>query len=150
MRMIYKSNPLGFLENTVKICNVKKAPFAISQAKIIVCDEFQILRDRFAVCLQKSDAERHVHGVLAAPCRRTSDTSPPQSDTPVPYMQKLCQPSQPAEPKLIFFGNRDTACFQDVLQHPNPLALSLNFFFSHVKVFHRLALHLVVAGSFQF
>src|SRR5699024_829105 len=77
--------------------------------------------------MQKSDAERHVHGVLAAPCRRTSDTSPPQSDTPVPYMQKLCQPSQPAEPKLIFFGNRDTACFQDVLQHPNPLALSLNF-----------------------
>ena len=32
--------------------------------------------------VQKSDAERHVHGVLAAPCRRTSDTSPPQSDTP--------------------------------------------------------------------
>src|SRR5699024_9273717 len=98
--------------------------------------------------MQKSDAERHVHGVLAAPCRRTSDTSPPQSDTPVPYMQKLCQPSQPAEPKLIFFG-RDTACFQDVLQHPNPLALSLYFFLSCVKVFHRPVLHLVVAGPFQ-
>ena len=27
--------------------------------------------------LQKSDAERHLHGVLATPCRRASDTSPP-------------------------------------------------------------------------
>ena len=27
--------------------------------------------------VQKSDAERHLHGVLATPCRRASDTSPP-------------------------------------------------------------------------
>ena len=27
--------------------------------------------------LQKSDAERHLHGVLATSCRRASDTSPP-------------------------------------------------------------------------
>ena len=29
------------------------------------------------VYVQKSDAERHLHGVLATPCRRASDTSPP-------------------------------------------------------------------------
>ena len=27
--------------------------------------------------MQKSDAERHLHGVLATSCRRASDTSPP-------------------------------------------------------------------------
>ena len=31
----------------------------------------------FLASLQKSDAERHLHGVLATPCRRASDTSPP-------------------------------------------------------------------------
>ena len=31
----------------------------------------------FSVKMQKSDAERHLHGVLATPCRRASDTSPP-------------------------------------------------------------------------
>lgn len=36
--MIYKGNLFGFLEDTVKICNVKRAPFAIAQAKIIFCD----------------------------------------------------------------------------------------------------------------
>ena len=30
-----------------------------------------------SILLQKSDAERHLHGVLATSCRRASDTSPP-------------------------------------------------------------------------
>ena len=34
-------------------------------------------KKRFGSSMQKSDAERHLHGVLATPCRRASDTSPP-------------------------------------------------------------------------
>lgn len=66
------------------------------------------------------------------------------------HMQKLCQLSQPAELRSTFFRNRNAVLCQDVLQLSNPLALSLEFFLSCVKVFHRLTLHLVVAGPFQF
>src|SRR5699024_8784912 len=58
--------------------------------------------------------------------------------------------SQPAELRSTFFRNRNAVLCHDVLQLSNPLALSLEFFLSCVKVFHRLTLHLVVAGPFQF
>ena len=35
------------------------------------------MRHELQAKLQKSDAERHLHGVLATSCRRASDTSPP-------------------------------------------------------------------------
>ena len=102
--------------------------------------------------------EHHFHALKPHLHRRSfSDTLPENQRHlialkrhPLWHMQKLCQLSQPAELRSTFFRNRNAVLCQDVLQLSNPLALSLNFFFSHVKVFHRLALHLVVAGSFQF
>ena len=94
--------------------------------------------------------EHHFHALKPHLHRRSfSDTLPENQRHlialkrhPLWHMQKLCQLSQPAE-------LRSTFC-QDVLQLSNPLALSLEFFLSCVKVFHRLTLHLVVAGPFQF
>ena len=38
---------------------------------------FSVKIENTTYVVQKSDAERHLHGVLATPCRRASDTSPP-------------------------------------------------------------------------
>ena len=102
--------------------------------------------------------EHHFHALKPHLHRRSfSDTLPENQRHlialkrhPLWHMQKLCQLSQPAELRSTFFRNRNAVLCQDVLQLSNPLALSLEFFLSCVKVFHRLTLHLVVAGSFQF
>ena len=102
--------------------------------------------------------EHHFHVLKPHLHRRSfSDTLPENQRHlialkrhPLWHMQKLCQLSQPAELRSTFFRNRNAVLCQDVLQLSNPLALSLEFFLSCVKVFHRLTLHLVVAGPFQF
>ena len=102
--------------------------------------------------------EHHFHALKPHLHRRSfSDTLPENQRHlialkrhPLWHMQKLCQLSQPAELRSTFFRNRNAVLCQDVLQLSNPLALSLEFFLSCVKVFHRLTLHLVVAGPFQF
>ena len=102
--------------------------------------------------------EHHFHVLKPHLHRRSfSDTMPGNQRHlialkrhPLWHMQKLCQLSQPAELRSTFFRNRNAVLCQDVLQLSNPLALSLEFFLSCVKVFHRLTLHLVVAGPFQF
>ena len=102
--------------------------------------------------------EHHFHVLKPHLHRRSfSDTLPENQrhlialkGHPLWHMQKLCQLSQPAELRSTFFRNRNAVLCQDVLQLSNPLALSLEFFLSCVKVFHRLTLHLVVAGPFQF
>ena len=102
--------------------------------------------------------EHHFHALKPHLHRRSfSDTLPENQRHlialkrhPLGHMQKLCQLSQPAELRSTFFRNRNAVLCQDVLQLSNPLALSLEFFLSCVKVFHRLTLHLVVAGPFQF
>ena len=102
--------------------------------------------------------EHHFHALKPHLHRRSfSDTLPENQRHlialkrhPLWQMQKLCQLSQPAELRSTFFRNRNAVLCQDVLQLSNPLALSLEFFLSCVKVFHRLTLHLVVAGPFQF
>ena len=101
--------------------------------------------------------EHHFHALKPHLHRRSfSDTLPENQRHlialkrhPLWHMQKLCQLSQPAELRSTFFRNRNAVLCQDVLQLSNPLALSLEFFLSCVKVFHRLTLHLVVAGPFQ-
>ena len=102
--------------------------------------------------------EHHFHVLKPHLHRRSfSDTLPENQRHlialkrhPLWHMQKLCQLSQPAELRSTFFRNRNAVLCQDVLQLSNPLALSLEFFLSCVKVFHRLTLHLVVASPFQF
>ena len=102
--------------------------------------------------------EHHFHVLKPHLHRRSfSDTLPENQRHlialkryPLWHMQKLCQLSQLAELRSTFFRNRNAVLCQDVLQLSNPLALSLEFFLSCVKVFHRLTLHLVVAGPFQF
>ena len=102
--------------------------------------------------------EHHFHALKPHLHRRSfSDTLPENQRHlialkrhPLWHMQKLCQLSQPAELRSTFFRNGNAVLCQDVLQLSNPLALSLEFFLSCVKVFHRLTLHLVVAGPFQF
>ena len=102
--------------------------------------------------------EHHFHALKPHLHRRSfSDTLPENQRHLIAlkrhslwHMQKLCQLSQPAELRSTFFRNRNAVLCQDVLQLSNPLALSLEFFLSCVKVFHRLTLHLVVAGPFQF
>lgn len=102
--------------------------------------------------------EHHFHALKPHLHRRSfSDTLPENQRHlialkrhPLWHIQKLCQLSQPAELRSTFFRNRNAVLCQDVLQLSNPLALSLEFFLSCVKVFHRFTLHLVVAGPFQF
>ena len=124
------------------------------------------LRDRFTAARLKNRHpspictrfEHHFHALKPHLHRRSfSDTLPENQRHlialkrhPLWHMQKLCQLSQPAELRSTFFRNRNAVLCQDVLQLSNPLALSLEFFLSCVKVFHRLTLHLVVAGPFQF
>ena len=90
--------------------------------------------------------EHHFHALKPHLHRRSfSDTLPENQRHlialkrhPLWHMQKLCQLSQLAELRSTFFRNRNAVLCQDVLQLSNPLALSLEFFLSCVKVFHRL------------
>ena len=84
--MMYKDASEDFLDNLVKriatetglIITQKICQGYFEYTYIISypCPKeyFQLQLDFY---MQKSDAERHLHGVLATPCRRASDTSPP-------------------------------------------------------------------------
>ena len=135
----------------------------------VLCPEYQVLtyhttnRDGYR-CKNRHPSpictrfEHHFHALKPHLHRRSfSDTLPENQRHlialkrhPLWHMQKLCQLSQPAELRSTFFRNRNAVLCQDVLQLSNPLALSLDFFLICVKAFHRLTLHLVVAGPFQF